>query len=53
MLPPLLQELRDVQLQPTLLPIVLRIVQQQEPGEFADATLPALRWVRPALAVPA
>ena len=42
-LPPLLQELRDTQLQPTLLPIVLKIVQQQEPGEFADATLPALR----------
>ena len=35
-----------MQLQPTLLPIVLKIVQQQEPGEFADATLPALRWVR-------
>jgi hypothetical protein len=42
--PPLLQELRDTTLQPTLLPIVLRIVQQQEPSEFVDATLPALRW---------
>lgn len=43
-LPPLLQELRDAQLQPTLLPIVLGIVKGQEPGEFVDATLPALRW---------
>jgi hypothetical protein len=42
-LPPLLQELRDVSLQPVLLPIVLRIVRQQDPAEFADASLPALR----------
>ena len=42
-LPPLLGELRDVQLQPTLLPIILRIVKDQPPGEFADVTLPALR----------
>jgi hypothetical protein len=45
-LPPLLAELRDVSLQPTLLPIVLGIVQQQDPGEFVDATLPHLRWGR-------
>lgn len=45
-LPPLLLELRDASLQPTLLPIVLKIVQTQEPGEFADATLPALKCAR-------
>ncbi len=43
MLPPLLQELRDATLQPLLLPIVLRIVQQQEPQAFVDRTLPALK----------
>ncbi|PRW61454.1 SCY1 2 [Chlorella sorokiniana] len=42
-LPPLLGELRDTQLQPTLLPIILTIVKDQPPGEFADATLPALK----------
>lgn len=42
-LPPLLGELRDAQLQPTLLPIILAIVKDQPPGEFADATLPALK----------
>lgn len=42
-LPPLLGELRDAQLQPTLLPIVLNIIKDQPPGEFADATLPALK----------
>lgn len=42
-LPPLLGELRDAQLQPTLLPIILKIVKDQPPGEFADATLPSLK----------
>lgn len=42
-LPPLLGELRDAQLQPTLLPIIMSIVKDQPPGEFADATLPALK----------
>ena len=42
-LPPLLAELRDATLQPTLLPIVLRIVQTQDPVEFGDTTLPALK----------
>lgn len=42
-LPPLLGELRDVTLQPTLVPIVLSIVQQQDPTEFVDSTLPALK----------
>ncbi|GAB4813447.1 hypothetical protein N2152v2_000493 [Parachlorella kessleri] len=42
-LPPLLQELRSEELQPLLLPIVLKLVECQDSTQFADDTLPTLR----------
>lgn len=42
-LPPLLQELRNEALQTLVLPLVIRIVQQQSKQDFMDFTLPALK----------
>ncbi len=42
-LPPLLQELRNDALQTLVLPLVIRIVQQQSKQDFMDFTLPALK----------
>lgn len=42
-LPPLLQELRSEDLQPLLLPLVLRMVECQDSSEFAEVMLPTLR----------
>ena len=44
-LPPLLQELRTAELVPIILPIVLKILPQQDGAEFVEASLPALRCV--------
>ena len=42
-LPPLLQELRTPELVPIILPIVLKILPQQDGAEFVETSLPALR----------
>lgn len=42
-LPPLLNELRNEALQTLVLPLVIRVVQQQSKQDFMDFTLPALK----------
>lgn len=42
-LPPLLQELRTKELQGAALPIVMTILKVQNPEDFSDITLPALK----------
>lgn len=42
-LPPLLSELRNEALQTLVLPLVIRVIQQQSKQDFMDFTLPALK----------